>query len=134
MQDSHLVNSINRSLSDTPTSKSLTQPQSNPVSRYSTGNNSHAKASENSVVVALPEIALVPVSSITRLNFFGELLQSTEHIFFQNRLTMLMTLGPLAIVGDSFGFLGEELSFMMAGIALIPCAERCVQKNPNASA
>jgi hypothetical protein len=77
----------------------------------------------------MSDTALVPVSSIQGSSFFSELLQSTEHIFFQNRLTLLMTLGPMAIVGDSLGFLGEELSFLMAGIALIPCAERYARGN-----
>jgi hypothetical protein len=52
-----------------------------------------------------------------------ELWSSTDHIF-QSRLTILLSLGPVAIIGDSLGLLGEPICFALSGLALIPCAER----------
>lgn len=119
--DSNFLNPINRSESDQSSVAQTSRPLS--VERSIASSVSHVKVSDCDVV-AMPDKTLVSVSSIQRSSFFGELLQSTEHIFFQSRLSWLMTLGPIAIVGNSFGLLGEQLSFLMAGIALIPCAER----------
>jgi hypothetical protein len=33
-------------------------------------------------------------------------------------------MGPLALLGDQTGILGEAPCFALSGIALIPCAER----------
>lgn len=55
-----------------------------------------------------------------------ELWASTDYIF-QSRLTWLLLLGPVAIVGDSLGLLSEATCFAFSGIALIPCAERYVR-------
>ena len=52
-----------------------------------------------------------------------ELWLSTE-LIFSNKITWLLVLGPLALVGDATGILGEPLCFAFSGIALIPCAER----------
>ena len=57
-----------------------------------------------------------------------ELWASTEYIF-QSKLTWLLILGPIAIVGDSLGILGAATCFAFSGIALIPCAERYVKKS-----
>ena len=54
-----------------------------------------------------------------------ELWESTDYIF-QSRLTWLLILGPIAIVGDSLELLSEATCFAFSGIALIPCAERYV--------
>jgi hypothetical protein len=62
-----------------------------------------------------------------RLSLAQELWASTEYIF-QSQLTWLLILGPIAIVGDSLGILGEATRFAFAGIALIPCAERYVSQ------
>lgn len=52
-----------------------------------------------------------------------EVSTSTE-LLFQNKITWLLLLGPVALVGDATGLLGEPLCFAFSGIALIPCAER----------
>ena len=52
-----------------------------------------------------------------------ELWASTD-LIFQNKLTWLLLVGPVAIAGDSLGLLGEATCFALSGIALIPCAER----------
>lgn len=52
-----------------------------------------------------------------------ELWSSTE-LIFSNKITWLLVLGPLALIGDATGILGEPLCFAFSGIALIPCAER----------
>jgi Ca2+/H+ antiporter len=52
-----------------------------------------------------------------------EVLSSTQ-LMFQNRITWLLLLGPIALVGDATGVMGEPLCFAFSGIALIPCAER----------
>ena len=60
-------------------------------------------------------------------NLSRELMNSSE-LLFNNKLNWLLLLGPLALVGDATGFLGEAACFAFSGIALIPCAERCVQE------
>jgi len=55
--------------------------------------------------------------------FWDEMWQSTE-LLFQSKLSWLLLFGPLAVAGDSLGFIGEAACFTCAGLALIPCAER----------
>jgi hypothetical protein len=55
-----------------------------------------------------------------------ELWESTD-VVFSGRGTFLLALGPVVIVGNSFGVLSEATCFALAGIALIPCAERYVE-------
>lgn len=45
-------------------------------------------------------------------------------LLFQTKITWLLILGPVALVGDATGLLGEALCFTCSGLALIPCAER----------
>jgi len=45
-------------------------------------------------------------------------------LLFYNKISWLLLLGPIALIGDSTKFFGEALSFALSGIALIPCAER----------
>jgi hypothetical protein len=52
-----------------------------------------------------------------------ELVSSSE-LLFQNKLNWLLLLGPIALLGDATGWLGEPICFAFSGIALIPCAER----------
>jgi hypothetical protein len=52
-----------------------------------------------------------------------ELVSSSE-LLFHNKLNWLLILGPVALLGDATGFLGEPICFAFSGIALIPCAER----------
>jgi hypothetical protein len=52
-----------------------------------------------------------------------EIWVSTD-MLFQNRLTWLLVLGPVALIGDATGLLGEAICFACSGLALIPCAER----------
>lgn len=57
------------------------------------------------------------------ISFKEELWASLDYIF-QSKLTWLLVGGPIAIVGDALGLLGEPICFALSGIALIPCAER----------
>lgn len=59
-----------------------------------------------------------------KTSLWTEVVASTDIIFQKSRLNWLLLLGPLAVVGDAMGFLGEALCFCCAGAALIPCAER----------
>jgi hypothetical protein len=54
---------------------------------------------------------------------FQELWTSTN-LIFQGRLTWLLILGPMAMVGDLTGSLGPAICFAFSGLALVPCAER----------
>mmetsp|Transcript_29245 Transcript_29245/g.60784 ORF Transcript_29245/g.60784 Transcript_29245/m.60784 type:complete len:694 (+) Transcript_29245:164-2245(+) len=45
-------------------------------------------------------------------------------LIFSNKITWLLVFGPMALVGKSSGLLGEATCFVMAGLALIPLAER----------
>jgi hypothetical protein len=56
-------------------------------------------------------------------DIIGELSSSAE-LLFNNKLNWLLLLGPVALVGDYMGWLGEAACFAFSGIALIPCAER----------
>lgn len=51
-----------------------------------------------------------------------DLLLSTE-LIFRSRLTWLLAFGPVALVGKT-GLLGESTCFVLAGLTLIPLAER----------
>ena len=52
----------------------------------------------------------------------NECMKSTE-IIFRNRLNWLLICGPLALIGKSANF-DESLCFVLAGLALVPLAER----------
>ena len=52
-----------------------------------------------------------------------EMNQSKFHLF-NTRITWLLLFGPLAIIGSWTGAVKEDMLFLFAGIALIPCAER----------
>ena len=54
-----------------------------------------------------------------------EIWMSSE-LLFKNKLSWLLVLGPIALLGDATGMLGEAACFSLSGIALIPCAERYV--------
>ena len=47
-------------------------------------------------------------------------------LVLNNKLNWLLVLGPIALVGDAMGWLGETACFAFSGLALIPCAERYV--------
>jgi hypothetical protein len=49
---------------------------------------------------------------------------SSSELLFQNKITWLLILGPVALLGDATEILGEATCFTLSGIALIPCAER----------
>ena len=55
----------------------------------------------------------------------SELWESTD-LVFAGRGTVLLALGPVVILGNSIGALSEATCFGLAGMALIPCAERYV--------
>ena len=61
--------------------------------------------------------------SAKALEFWTELWQSAE-VLFSSKITLLLLLGPAALIGDSTGLLGESACFLLAAGALIPCAER----------
>jgi hypothetical protein len=50
----------------------------------------------------------------------------SAELLFSTKLTWLLVVGPIALVGDATGGLSESTCFALAGIALIPCAERYV--------
>jgi hypothetical protein len=62
-------------------------------------------------------------ATITPTTLFQEVWSSSE-LLFQNKITWLLVLGPVALLGDATGTLGEAACFTLSGIALIPCAER----------
>ena len=54
--------------------------------------------------------------------FMNELLLSTE-LIFRSKLTWILVFGPIALIGKS-GLFGEATCFVLAGLTLIPLAER----------
>ena len=53
-------------------------------------------------------------------------LWNSSGLVLNHKLNLLLFAGPLALLGDAMGMLGETACFALSGIALIPCAERCV--------
>ena len=76
-------------------------------------------------------IPIRPSGPLRCKSLVEEVWLSTD-LLFQNKITWLLVLGPIALFGDATGLLGEAACFVCSGIALIPCAERLVQ-NGNAS-
>lgn len=77
---------------------------------------------------AVAHVQHTPTNALLRLavtTFWDEIWASTE-LLFQSKLTWLLLTGPIAVWGDSTGYIGESTCFICAGLALIPCAERCV--------
>jgi hypothetical protein len=70
-----------------------------------------------------PTAAAPSALAETTSNLFQEVWGSSEFLF-QNKLAWLLALGPVALIGDATGSLGEAACFALSGIALIPCAER----------
>lgn len=62
-------------------------------------------------------------SSSTCISLVDELWASTD-VIFQHKTTLLLILGPIAVVGDYTGILRPAMCFALSGIALIPLAER----------
>ena len=60
--------------------------------------------------------------SVDVTNLHNECMKSTE-IIFRNRLNWLLVCGPLSLIGKSANF-DESLCFVLAGLSLIPLAER----------
>jgi Ca2+/H+ antiporter len=50
--------------------------------------------------------------------------QSSLRLMMTKKLNILLLFGPLAMFGSSTGAFGEFFTFLFAGLALIPCAER----------
>jgi hypothetical protein len=63
---------------------------------------------------------------------FQEELWTSTDLLFQSKLTWLLVLGPIAVVGELTETLGPASCFVFAGMALIPCAERYVVMRYNA--
>jgi len=57
------------------------------------------------------------------VSWYLEMKQSAE-LIFASRLTWFLIAGPLALAGSATGALPESTCFALAGLALIPCAER----------
>ena len=53
-----------------------------------------------------------------------EELRASADIVFSSRYNWLLILGPIAVVGEASGILGEAACFAFSGLALIPLAER----------
>jgi tyrosyl-tRNA synthetase len=51
-------------------------------------------------------------------------LYHSSGLVMNNKLNWLLIMGPIALLGDATGLLGETACFAFSGIALIPCAER----------
>ena len=51
-------------------------------------------------------------------------LWTSSGVVLNNKLNWLLIMGPIALLGDALGFLGETWCFAFSGLALIPCAER----------
>lgn len=62
-------------------------------------------------------------TTATSVTLLDELWASTD-LIFQSKFTLLLLLGPLAVLGDATGLLGEAACFAFSGISLIPLAER----------
>jgi len=56
-------------------------------------------------------------------NVLQELWRSSSLLFY-NKISWLLLLGPVALIGDSTKIMGEAFCFALSGMALIPCAER----------
>jgi hypothetical protein len=67
-----------------------------------------------------------PQQGKTDLFSFQEELWTSTDLLFQSKLTWLLVLGPIAVVGELSETLGPASCFIFAGMALIPCAERYV--------
>jgi Ca2+/H+ antiporter len=61
-----------------------------------------------------------------KLNYFSVATeaQSSFRLMMTKKLNILLLFGPLAMFGSSTGAFGEFFTFLFAGLALIPCAER----------
>ena len=53
-----------------------------------------------------------------------EELWDSVDVLFKGRIAILLLLGPIVVVGDTFHLLEKSLCFGLSGLALIPCAER----------
>jgi Ca2+/H+ antiporter len=62
-------------------------------------------------------------STIGTPSLCDELWASTD-LIFQSRFTVLLILGPIAVVGNATDLLGPAACFTFSGISLIPLAER----------
>jgi hypothetical protein len=70
-----------------------------------------------------------PQMSSFQPNWYSGLLKelgASTKVIFQTRLTWMLLFGPAAVLANSIGFVSQTLAFALAGLALIPCAERYV--------
>lgn len=80
----------------------------------------HSKARHS--VMSGSEREFVGPHNIGR-NILLEVWRSSSLLFY-NKISWLLLLGPIALIGDSTNAFGEAFCFALSGIALIPCAER----------
>ena len=125
-----------------PPNTALTTSQSSPNKKAAPAASSSSLTMDEEAVALVPRSAPptamnveIPASAVAAVShtptnvllrtFWDEIWQSTE-LLFQSKLTWLLLFGPIAVIGDSTGIIGEAACFTCAGLALIPCAERCV--------
>ena len=83
-----------------------------------------------SAVASVHQNSSASLLRVAVMTFWDEVWASTE-LLFQSKLTWLLLVGPVAVYGDSTGYIGESTCFICAGLALIPCAERYVTRLVN---
>ena len=112
---------------NTMTAQSLKQPSSTHTSTTTNGNHTATAAvgvspSTNTVPSAL-QIRFRRMILNHGTGLLAELGASTE-VVFRTRLTWMLILGPIAVLADFSGAVSDTIGFVLAGLALIPCAER----------
>ena len=65
-----------------------------------------------------------PIPNVTYPMSISEEFLKSLRLMMDAKLNILLICGPLAFIGSFFGIFGEALCFCLAGLALIPMAER----------
>lgn len=60
----------------------------------------------------------------THVSYLSQDALASLRLMADAKLNILFLCGPLAFIGSAMGIFGEALCFCLAGLALIPCAER----------
>lgn len=81
-----------------------------------------SRHSKKRLVMSSSELEFVGPHNVGR-NLLLEVWRSSS-LLFNNKISWLLLLGPIALIGDSTKLFGEAVCFALSGIALIPCAER----------
>lgn len=100
----------------------LTAPSAAPPNSINASSTNITASSTAARLAAL--LVCAPATVVSYLTtVLAELGASTE-VVFRSKLTWMLALGPLAVFADFSGFVSESVCFCLAGLALIPCAER----------